>query len=209
MTYRDNRTYETFVESGSLCPINSIMNHGFIVTKHGPPAVMAHDDSAGTLHEIVKDMRCLFASGSSMVELYVDNDLMSGIGGNDTLWHELANCIRWYRGRATVLSDAHWVGGKPWDGERANVYGWGAWSEVGCVLTLRNPSGEERMFRTTLRKALDLPKYVKGRVLLRDAFAGQVKVDGVTGKSVDVDEILTFRLPPFEVVTLEGGAMSK
>ena len=95
---------------------------------------------------IVREMRCAFACGSGMVELYNDYKLMDEIKDNQgnagALWKDLAECIKWQQEQADVLPDAHWVGGNPWDGKKANVYGWAAWNGKKSVLTLRNPSGE-------------------------------------------------------------------
>ena len=56
-----------------------------------------------------------------------------------------------------VLPDVHWVGGNPWDGSKANVYGWAAWNGKKATLALRNPSAGAQKFTTTLREALDIP----------------------------------------------------
>jgi len=42
-----------------------------------------------------------------------------------------------------MLPDAHWVGGNPWDGSKANVYGWAAWNGEKATLALRNPSADK------------------------------------------------------------------
>ncbi|MCB0514069.1 MAG: hypothetical protein KDC60_06555, partial [Bacteroidetes bacterium] len=173
ITYRDRLVYQNFVKNSPLCPINSLMTHGLIVTQHGPPTEMSYDNSPATFKEIVKEMRCAFACGTSMVELYLDNDLMSKIGGDDKLWSELASCITWHRNNADVLADTHWVGGNPWDGSKANIYGWAAWNENKATLTLRNPSGFTQTFKTTLRKALDIPDFIKGEIFLSSAFPDQ------------------------------------
>jgi hypothetical protein len=203
ITYRDRLVYQNFVTNSPLCPINSLMTHGLIVTKHGPPSVMPRTNTASTLKGIIREMRCAFASGSGMVELYVDNDLMSSIG-NGVLWKELADCINWHRENSDVLADIHWVGGNPWDGTKANVYGWAAWSPQKSTLTLRNPSASTQVFTTTLRAALDIPGHVTGSIRLTNAFGGQHSYAGITDESVDVDATLTFTMPPFDVVVLNG-----
>ena len=100
------------------------MTHGFILSRWG--AVSKNMDYDG----IVREMRCAFACGSGMVELYNDYKLMDEIKDNQgnagALWKDLAECIKWQQEQADVLPDAHWVGGNPWDGKKANVYGWAA-----------------------------------------------------------------------------------
>lgn len=56
-----------------------------------------------------------------MVELYTDYELLDSINGS-RLWKDIAECIKWQK-NADVLPDTHWVGGNPWDGKNANVYG--------------------------------------------------------------------------------------
>ncbi len=203
ITYRDRLVHQNFVENSPLCPINTLMTHGLIVTKNGPPAAMPYNNSQSTYKGIVKEMRCAFASGSGMVELYLDHDLMNNIQ-NKKLWKELSECITWHRANKEVLPDVHWVGGNPWDGAKANVYGWASWNEDKSTLALRNPSSTTKVFKTTLREALDIPAYVKGKIKLIDAFSNQTQYTGITNESLDIDDELTFNLPPFDVVVFNG-----
>jgi hypothetical protein len=179
------------------------MTHGLIVTKNGPPAAMPRDNSTATVKGIVKEMRCAFACGSGMVELYLDNDLMNSIG-NKALWQELASCINWHRENKDVLADLHWVGGNPWDGTNANVYGWASWNPAKSTLTLRNPSATAKVFTTTLREALDIPAYVSGKILLTDAFTGQTQLAGISNSIIDIDATISFNLPAFDVIVFDG-----
>ena len=125
ITYRDRLVYQNFIQRSPVCPINTLMTHGFILSRWG--AVSKNMDYDG----IVREMRCAFACGSGMVELYNDYKLMDEIKDNQgnagALWKDLAECIKWQQEQADVLPDAHWVGGNPWDGKKANVYGWAAW----------------------------------------------------------------------------------
>ncbi len=163
ITYRDRLVYQNFIQRSPVCPINTLMTHGFILSRWG--AVSKNMDYDG----IVREMRCAFACGSGMVELYNDYKLMDEIKDNQgnagALWKDLAECIKWQQEQADVLPDAHWVGGNPWDGKKANVYGWAAWNGKKSVLTLRNPSASAQSFTTTLREALEIPSYVRGEAL--------------------------------------------
>ena len=167
ITYRDRLVYQNFIQRSPVCPINTLMTHGFILSRWG--AVSKNMDYDG----IVREMRCAFACGSGMVELYNDYKLMDEIKDNQgnagALWKDLAECIKWQQEQADVLPDAHWVGGNPWDGKKANVYGWAAWNGKKSVLTLRNPSTSAQTFTTTLREALDIPAYVRGKITLTHA----------------------------------------
>ena len=213
ITYRDYMVYKNFTAASPLCPINSLMTHGLMISGFGnaggnPPRAMEDDASACTVAEITKEMRCAFACGSSLVELYIDHELMTN-KENGKLWRELAECIKWHRNNADVLDDTHWVGGNPWDGSKANIYGWASWNGEAAVLTLRNPSATEQSFTTTLRQALDIPDYITGSVILSDAFEGQTQYIGISNSKIDIDENITFNMPAFDVVVLNGICKSK
>ena len=202
ITYRDRLVYQNFIQRSPVCPINTLMTHGFILSRWG--AVSKNMDYDG----IVREMRCAFACGSGMVELYNDYKLMDEIKDNQgnagALWKDLAECIKWQQEQAEVLPDTHWVGGNPWDGKKANVYGWAAWNGKKSVLTLRNPSASAQTFTTTLREALDIPAYVRGKITLTHAF-NQAELDGMPiNKAIDIDTPLVLNLPGSSVFIYNG-----
>ena len=202
ITYRDRLVYQNFIQRSPVCPINTLMTHGFILSRWG--AVSKNMDYDG----IVREMRCAFACGSGMVELYNDYKLMDEIKDNQgnagALWKDLAECIKWQQEQADVLPDAHWVGGNPWDGKKANVYGWAAWNGKKSVLTLRNPSTSAQSFTTTLREALEIPSYVRGKITLTHAF-NQAELQGMPiNKPIDIDTPLTLNLPGSSVFIYNG-----
>lgn len=202
ITYRDRLVYQNFIQRSPVCPINTLMTHGFILSRWG--VVSKNMDYDG----IVREMRCAFACGSGMVELYNDYKLMDEIKDNQgnagALWKDLAECIKWQQEQADVLPDAHWVGGNPWDGKKANVYGWAAWNGKKSVLTLRNPSASAQTFTTTLREALDIPAYVRGKITLTHAF-NQAELDGMPiNKAIDIDTPLVLNFPGSSVFIYNG-----
>ena len=202
ITYRDRLVYQNFIQRSPVCPINTLMTHGFILSRWG--AVSKNMDYDG----IVREMRCAFACGSGMVELYNDYKLMDEIKDNQgnagALWKDLAECIKWQQEQADILPDAHWVGGNPWDGKKANVYGWAAWNGKKSVLTLRNPSASAQSFTTTLREALEIPSYVRGKITLTHAFS-QAELQGMPiNKPIDIDTPLTLNLPGSSVFIYNG-----
>ena len=202
ITYRDRLVYQNFIQRSPVCPNNTLMTHGFILSRWG--AVSKNMDYDG----IVREMRCAFACGSGMVELYNDYKLMDEIKDNQgnagALWKDLAECIKWQQEQADVLPDAHWVGGNPWDGKKANVYGWAAWNGKKSVLTLRNPSASAQSFTTTLREALEIPSYVRGKITLTHAFS-QAELQGMPiNKPIDIDTPLTLNLPGSSVFIYNG-----
>ena len=207
ITYRDRLVYQNYVQRSPLCPINTLMTHGFILSKFGNVSKdMSYDG-------VVREMRCAFTCGSGMVELYNDYALMNSIknskGESGMLWKELADCMDWQERNADVLPDVHWVGGNPWDGSSANIYGWASWNGKKATLSLRNPDIKERTLKTTLRKVLDIPNFIKTTVTLSSSFADQVIGDGglrgiEEGETIDIDKEITFTLPASSVFVFEG-----
>lgn len=202
ITYRDHLVYQNFVQNSPLCPINTLMTHGFILSKWG--AVSKDMD----YESIVRELRCAFACGSGMVELYNDYELMNKIN-KGALWKDLAECIDWQEANADVLPDIHWVGGHPWDGKKANIYGWAAWNGKKAVFTLRNPAAYEQTIKLTLRKALDIPAYVKTTITLNDGFSQGVLGGLKVNEPIDIDKELTLTLPKSSVFVYNGVDGSK
>ena len=208
ITYRDRLVYQNYVQNSPICPINTLMTHGFILSKYGSVSKdMSYDG-------IVREMRCAFGCGSAMVELYNDYELMNSIansnGDKGMLWKELSDCMEWQERNSDVLPDIHWVGGNPWNGSQANIYGWAAWNGKKVTLTLRNPDVKERTLTTTLRKVFDIPEYIKTSINLTSSFADQV-IGGNTGlrgvdenTAIDVDKEITFTMPASSVFVFEG-----
>lgn len=198
ITYRDNLVHQNFITNSPLCPINTLMTHGFILTEFGN--VSKNMDYAG----VVRELRCAFACGSGMVELYNDYKLMNSIN-NGALWGDLAECMDWHKANADVLPDIHWVGGDPWDGAKANIYGWAAWNAKKAVLTLRNPAASAQSITLTLRQALDIPNYVSTTITLSDAFGDQAPVEGFDiTQPIDIDKELTIVMPASSVFVYNG-----
>ena len=199
ITYRDCLVYQNFVQNSPLCPINTLMTHGFILSNYGGGVANMSRNYA----DIVREMRCAFACGSGMVEIYADYALMNSINGGK-LWADLAECIRWQKAQEDVLPDVHWVGGNPWDGSKANVYGWAAWNGERATLALRNPSASAQTYTTTLREALEIPSYIHTSITLTDAFK-QKTLNGLTTEvPIDIDTPLTLTLAASSVYIYNG-----
>lgn len=199
ITYRDRLVYQNYVQNSPICPINTLMTHGFMLTKFGPPASDERDYEA-----VRRELRCAFVCGSGMVELYNDYDLMNSINSG-ALWADLAECIAWQKRNADVLPDAHWVGGNPWTGSKAEVYGWASWNGTKSTLALRNGSNEAQTYSFTLREALNIPANVEGSLVLRSSFSVQEALDGLTeGEAINIDTPLTVTLPASSVYAFDG-----
>lgn len=198
ITYRDRLVYQNYVTNSPICPINNLMTHGFILTRFG--AVSKNMEYAPALREL----RCSFACGSGMVELYNDYLLMDTINGGQ-LWADIADCIKWQERNADVLMDAHWVGGNPWNGSKASIYGWASWNGDKSTLCLRNGANEQQSIKLTLREAFEIPANVTGSIILTKSFADQLALSGLAeGQAIDVDQQLTLTLPGSSVYVFEG-----
>lgn len=199
ITYRDRLVYQNYVQNSPLCPINSMMIHGVILTKFG--AVSTNMTYAG----IIRELRCAFACGTGQVELYCDYERLNSISGGK-LWGDIAECIKWQRDNADVLPDIHWVGGNPWDGSKANVYGWASWNGTKSTLALRNPATSAQDFTFTLREVLDIPDYVTGEITLTPAFTtNQDALPGLEeGKPINIDTPITATIKKSSVYVFNG-----
>ena len=199
ITYRDRLVYQNYVSNSPICPINTLMTHGFMLTKYGPPAGDNRDYDV-----VLRELRCAFVCGSGMVELYNDYDLMNSINGGK-LWEDLAECIAWQKKNADVLPDAHWVGGNPWNGSSHEVYGWASWNNAKATLALRNGANQEQTYTFTLREALEIPANITGAIILNKSFKVQDALEGLTeGVAIDIDKQLTVKLPACSVFAFDG-----
>lgn len=144
LNYRDKEVYENIVLHAPLYPLNAVMNHGMCIAGNGLPGRYEKDDQ-----DIADEIWSFFGTGTSLQELYIDPHLLSSKD-----WDCLAAAISWSRRQATVLPDVHWVGGDPGKDE---VYGYAAWRGGHGVVTLRNPSGQTKVFMLNNKKIFDLP----------------------------------------------------
>ena len=198
ITYRDRLVYQNYVSNSPLCPINTLMTHGFILSNFGSVS------GNKTYDAVLREMRCAFVCGSGMVELYNDYSLMNSINGGK-LWEDLAECMAWQKKNADVLPDAHWVGGNPWNGSSAEVYGWASWNGAKATLALRNGSNSQQTYTFTLREALEIPANITGAIILNKSFKVQNALNGLTeGVAIDIDQQLTVTLPGSSVYAFDG-----
>ena len=198
ITYRDRLVYQNYVTNSPICPINTLMTHGFILSSHGQVSKnMAYEPAR-------RELRCAFVCGSGMVELYNDYERMNNINGG-ALWGDLAECIRWQEKNADVLPDAHWVGGNPWDGSKANVYGWASWNGTKATLALRNGANSSQTYTFTLRDALNIPANVNGAMYFVKSFNVQDALQGFAeGQAISYDTQLTVTLPGSSLFVFDG-----
>ena len=199
ITYRDRLVYQNYVQNSPICPINTLMTHGFILSEDGPPAGDSRDYNA-----VLRELRCAFVCGSGIVELYTNCNLMNSINGGK-LWEDVAECVAWQKKNADVLPDAHWVGGNPWNGSKQEIYGWASWNGAKATLALRNGGNSAQTYTFTLREALEIPANITGAIILNKSFKVQDALEGLTeGAPIDIDQQLTVTLPGSTVFAFDG-----
>ena len=198
ITYRDRLVYQNYVTNSPICPINTLMTHGFILSSYGSVSKNM------TYEAVLRELRCAFVCGSGMVELYNDYALMNSIN-NGKLWEDLAECIAWQKKNADVLPDAHWVGGNPWTGSAHEVYGWASWNGTKATLALRNGDNNSKTYTFTLREALNIPANINGSMIFTKSFNVQDALTGFNeGEAIDYDKQLTVTLPASSVFAFDG-----
>ena len=199
ITYRDRLVYQNYVQNSPMCPINTLMTHGFILSEDGPPSGDSRDYNA-----VLRELRCAFVCGSGIVELYTNCNLMNTINGGK-LWEDVAECVAWQKKNADVLPDAHWVGGSPWNGSKQEIYGWASWNGAKATLALRNGGNNQQTYTFTLRQALEIPANITGAIILNKSFKVQDELQGLTeGTAIDIDQQLTVTLPGSSVFAFDG-----
>ena len=186
ITYRDADTYEGVVQNGPLYPLNSLMLHGIIYATYNKNLNTDPGD------DFRNEVRSYFGTGTQLQEMYITPSLLT-----QKNWDDLAEAAKWSRANAETLKDTHWVGGDPaW----LQVYGWAAWSPAKGILTLRNPSDQPQSISLKLADVLQLPAgapqaYVVKSPWKEDARHAEFRLNA--------GQPHTFKLAPFEVLTLE------
>ncbi|HEV2863204.1 MAG TPA: enterotoxin [Pyrinomonadaceae bacterium] len=192
ITYRDAETYKMTVRRGPLYPLNSLMLHGLVYAEKVSRSKRKKldRDPRGDFDDEVKSY---FGSGTHLQEMYVTPALLS-----EKDWDLLAEAARWSRSNADVLVDTHWVGGDP---GALEVYGWASWSPRKGILVLRNPSDRAQAFTLDVGRAFELPEGAPRAYAARSPWRDE---SGRPAVRLHAGRPHTFRLAPFEVLTLEA-----
>jgi len=162
ITYRDADTYKNIVQRGPLFPLNSLMLCGICIADNGNPELFEMNDN-----DISDEIWSFFATGTNLQELYINPHKLSKAN-----WDCLASAAQWAKENEAVMSDVHWVGGNPAKGE---VYGFAAWSSEKAVLSLRNPSSTDKIFRFNVKDVFDLPADVGDNYQFTEIKSGSEK----------------------------------
>ena len=197
ITYRDNQIYERFVVKSPLFPLNSLMNHGIIVTRHGPPNCEDVSNTPESTQDFADEVWMSVASGTDLQEYYITPSLM-----HKEWWDILAKGVKWLKTNETILVDSHWVGGDPNTQSGGEVYGYASWKEGAKgskgVVILRNPSDQPQTFKTSYNKLFELPE--DGKVNSTKTIYSH----GITFTTPKLTEAeVDFDFEPFGIVLLE------
>lgn len=182
ITYRDADVYKNIVMRGPLFPLNSLMTCGICIADNGNPGLFEMDDQ-----DIADEIWSFFATGTNLQELYINPHKL-----NSTNWDCLASAAKWAKENEAIMTDVHWIGGDPSKGE---VYGYAAWSEKKGVLSLRNPSSVEKVFKFSVKNAFEIPEGMNDTFLFTDVISN---TGGKTKPSVKGRSFMII-LKPFEI----------
>lgn len=155
LTYRDDIIHDRFVVRSPLFPLNSMMMHGIIVNRGGPPTVMDISDTPISTRDFEDEVWMGVACGTGLQEYYITPKLM-----HQHWWDVLANGVKWLKANEKVLKDTHWVGGDPWVNGTGEVYGYASYAagkkRAKGIVILRNPSDKPATFKATFAKLFEL-----------------------------------------------------
>ena len=160
VNYRDSQTYRNLAVENPLFPVTGAMVHGIIFSDRASRVRADHDLSKASVRdEVSQDIRSYFALGLGLQELYVRHTLVApDLPGAEWFWDTMAANASWSRANFHLLTDVHWVGGDPANGQ---VYGTAAWSAAKGtpegMLMLRNPTAEAQTFLVDPGAAFELP----------------------------------------------------
>ena len=152
LTYRDNKIHDRFVAPCPLFPLNSMMMHGIIVGRFGPPAVMDLSATLQSTQDFADEVWMGVGCGTGLQEYYITPGLM-----HPSWWDILAAGVKWIKANEVALRDVHWIGGDPVgpDG-RGAIYGYASAGNGKGIVTIRNSADEPLEFSGRLSQLLDL-----------------------------------------------------
>lgn len=199
ITYRDNKIYDRFAVPCPLFPLNSMMMHGIIVGKKGPPACMDRSDSPASTRAFANEVWMGVACGTGLQEYYITPSLM-----HPQWWDILADGIKWLRANEATLRDAHWVLGDPQGpGNTYNIYGYAALGKGKGIAILRNPSDKPQSVTVSPDGLLEMPKVNCGAPVRAQKVVYTSDPEAAVPTFAATDEAREIALEPFGVRLIE------
>jgi hypothetical protein len=185
LTYRDQVMYDGIVTDGYVMPGSAFMTHGII---KGRLNMLGGENEPA--EAFLKDAVMYFSRGVAMWELYLTPDRVS-----EEEWEGLVQIWRWARDRWPTLQHTVYVGGAP---RRGEVYGYAHFDDRHGLLTVRNPSGENRTFTMNIDDVIGkIDRTAEWRVL--QAFPQQIGREGL----LRFGDAFRAELAPYEVAVYE------
>lgn len=158
LTYRDNKIHDRFVVPCPLFPLNSMMMHGIIVSRHGPPGCMDRSDTPQSTQDFADEVWMGVGCGTGLQEYYISPDQM-----HPGWWDILADGVKWLKANEGALRDVHWFGGDPvGEGGRGAIYGYASAGAGKGIVVVRNSADAKLDFSDRLSRILDLPEAASG-----------------------------------------------
>ncbi|MDD7466209.1 MAG: discoidin domain-containing protein, partial [Actinomycetaceae bacterium] len=209
VTYRDDMVHQNMIVENPLMPINSVMNHGVILSDRtdGQIPNQPHDFNSESVRSgFANDLKNFFSMGIGLQELYLRSTFFDpeviGEENANWAWDQIALNARWARDNVELLTDTHWIGGDPAAGE---VYGTAAWhnpsgaeNDARAMIAVRNPSAAPAFIAVNADQALEVPAGQAQRFKF-------VERDGAAEPWVSSDDAPYYiALDPFEVLLFEG-----
>lgn len=197
ITYRDNITYDRFIRSNSLFPVNGLMLHGVTISREGMPGVASTAKTEESTRSIKNEIWMMAGSGIALQEYYISDHLFI-----PEWWDTIASAIHWCRANVETLRDSHWVGGDPLKQNIPQVYGYASLGSDKGIIMLRNPSDKPATYALCPDEALEMPSKLCGRKVngMKTIYRSYPTAVPAYAKTSDSKNIV---LKPFEVVLVE------
>ena len=183
LTYRDGRYYDFSITRDYQFPHEFIYNHDPI---YGNTAKIKMTDE-----EFRKYMLMMTTRGTAFWELYYSYNMF-----NDAKWRINADALRFVRNDYDILKKSQFIGGSPTNGD---VYGYSAWVCDAGIVSLRNPSSEQKSFTTKLDRLIGVYENTKN---LSRAFIYPYEKP-MDDKAYNYGDEITVDLAPGEVVIMK------
>lgn len=189
LTYRDGRYYDFSVIRDYQFPHEFVYNHDPI---YGNTAKISMTDD-----EFRKYMFMMTTRGTAFWELYYSYNMF-----NDSKWRINSDALRFVRNDYDILKTSQFIGGSPCAGE---VYGYSAWTKNEGIVSLRNPSNQQKKFELTLDKSIGVYETTNNlNKILIYPYTNESDIS-----TYSYGDKLTFDLAPCEVLIMKFSSVKE
>lgn len=187
LSYRDDRYFDFVKTRAFQFPLAHLYNHDPIYGNTAKLAGKMNDDEFRTY------LMMMATRGTAFWELYYSYTMMN----EGQKWVINADVLHWIHDNYQILKHAKLIGQTP---AKGTPYGFSAWSDKEGIISLRNPSDQEKRFAFTLDRTIGMPEGLKG--LYRTAvWAYRTDGQGDSDRShlIGYGEEISLSLQPGEV----------